>query len=667
MITIPEKVKQLLRQDGSSKKLRIHFPNGEREDITNDELNEDSFSFTESICSRDTLKFGLCEASIVEFETIGVGNIKGCEIEVSTEVFWDVDAVSYTTEVPLGNTDQITIEQELTDKHEKITLDIVMWTGNSVCSVVIREEYFANGALQCYERDYGLLVSFSSGNVSIDYECVNPEFYGQRMITVYVTQTQPVKAVTLTAPACVATYTIPYGKFRVDTCPRQSDMSRRKVTAYVKEFTFEKMSSLEFGKRATIKSQHATRKYYDYDLFKFIAINYFNGKENFLKKTLLETRNFGVGGLQNRLNSECYWQVTSKCKTYIIRNEKELKSLYYIDNDYVKRGVVPYIKSELEKIVDKWSENYFSGYYDKRYPINDALQYVYPWISDDGPYGGISINDDRNYIYMYPYGYESDLSLEQTRIFLPYMFTVTLFSNGYEQESYSYNLSDSPELYLVDTSDWKEFIVIEKGDFINKHIDFRKITESYIELMGMFGKVGRNGEFDFISLKQQIGLYPSETLYPADDLYPIATETLLTQSMYKPPAWHEDVYTRLYSKVTCTYKDSETEEDTYAEHIIVEVEDGEEDKYQTYDISDNYLIKENTFTEAEMAEILMTLAANIYRVTYMPADINLRGLPYLEAGDVIQVQTEDETFETIVLRRTLTGIQSLSDNFESNG
>lgn len=553
MLNIPEEVKQLFRQGSAKKNLRIHFPNGEREDITNSNLVADSFSFTESICSEDTLKFGLCEASMVEFETFNIGNIKGCTIEITLEVL-----------------------------------------------------------------------------------------NGQEW------------------------YSIPIGTYVIDSCEKQSNMTRRSVKAYSKEFTFEKMSSLEFGKRATIKSQHATRKYYDYDLFKFIAINYFNGKEDFLSKALVETVNFGVSGTNNQLQSGYSWQITSNCKSYIIQSEDELKALYYINNDYNKSGVVSELKKELYDIVEQWANLYFTGYYHTDYYIREAIKYAYPWISDTSPYGGISIDDDSNYIYMYPYGYEADLEYGYARIWLPYSFQVTLRLDGYEKESYSFKLAENPEIYLVDTSEWKEFLITEKGDFVNKRIDFREITEAYIELMGLFGKNGRNGEFDFISLNSTIGLYPSETLYPSDNLYPTGTDILLTKSMYKT-AWYDDEYTRLYSKVICTYKDSETEEDTYAEHIIVEVEEGEEDKYQTYDISDNYLIKENTFTEAQIAEILATLASNIDRVRYMPAEVDLRGLPYLEAGDVVRVLTTDGGFETIILRRTLTGIQALSDNFESRG
>lgn len=91
MINISEEVKQLLKSDSTRKRIRIHFPNGDRADITDENLVEESVSFTESICSQG-FRFGLCETPRIEFETIGIENIKGkrieCSIEIETSEGW---------------------------------------------------------------------------------------------------------------------------------------------------------------------------------------------------------------------------------------------------------------------------------------------------------------------------------------------------------------------------------------------------------------------------------------------------------------------------------------------------------------------------------------------------------------------------------------------------
>lgn len=92
MLNLPEAVKTLFCTDGVHKNFRAHFPNSEMADITNDQVVSESVRFTESICSQSSLKFGLTEASMIEFETVGVGNMRGMLIECSMEI--DVSSLS---------------------------------------------------------------------------------------------------------------------------------------------------------------------------------------------------------------------------------------------------------------------------------------------------------------------------------------------------------------------------------------------------------------------------------------------------------------------------------------------------------------------------------------------------------------------------------------------
>ena len=86
MLNIPDSVKALFKQDGVHKNFRAHFPNGELPDITNDNIVKESVNFTESICSQDVFKFGLSEASVIEIETVGVGNMYGMAMECGIEI-----------------------------------------------------------------------------------------------------------------------------------------------------------------------------------------------------------------------------------------------------------------------------------------------------------------------------------------------------------------------------------------------------------------------------------------------------------------------------------------------------------------------------------------------------------------------------------------------------
>ena len=86
MLTIPSTVQALFKTDGVYKNFRVHFPNGEFPDITNDNVVQESVKFTESLCSQSTFKFGLAEASVLEFQTVGIGNMYGMTIEAGIEI-----------------------------------------------------------------------------------------------------------------------------------------------------------------------------------------------------------------------------------------------------------------------------------------------------------------------------------------------------------------------------------------------------------------------------------------------------------------------------------------------------------------------------------------------------------------------------------------------------
>lgn len=140
MLTIPEEIKELFHQDHCYKNIRIHFPNKERADICNDLIVKDSVSFKESLCSQNTLKFGLCEASVFECETVGVGNIKGAKIEVYCEIEcpstvsgaeWKVDLQKYVYPVPYG----IFVVDSCQRQADMIHRKIVAYGGTNILSV----------------------------------------------------------------------------------------------------------------------------------------------------------------------------------------------------------------------------------------------------------------------------------------------------------------------------------------------------------------------------------------------------------------------------------------------------------------------------------------------------------------------------------------------------
>ena len=86
MLNVPDAIKALYKTDGIWKNVLARFPNGDYGDIRNDRIVRESLKLTESACSEEVFRFGGCERSVIEFETVGVDNIRGkimdCYIEI---------------------------------------------------------------------------------------------------------------------------------------------------------------------------------------------------------------------------------------------------------------------------------------------------------------------------------------------------------------------------------------------------------------------------------------------------------------------------------------------------------------------------------------------------------------------------------------------------------
>lgn len=185
------------------------------------------------------------------------------------------------------------------------------------------------------------------------------------------------------------------------------------------------------------------------------------------------------------------------------------------------------------------------------------------------------------------------------------------------------------------------------------------VITSICEINGCFGHIGRNGQFQWIYLKQDIeGLYPGNNLYPADNLFP-----------------REPGSTRIGADgtyISCTYEDFTTGSITklqirQEENDIGATSPGGEitDTDNCYIIEDNFLVYGKGTEELEqIAENIMT---KIKKVVYRPFEADCKGNLCLEVGDAVRLVTKYEIIETYILQRTLKGIQALRDAFSAEG
>lgn len=85
MLEYPKEIHDLFKRHDVHKNFRAVFTDDRLPDITNKDVISESVKFSESLCSRDSMKFGLCEASTLEFETVNIPNFQGACIQAYIE------------------------------------------------------------------------------------------------------------------------------------------------------------------------------------------------------------------------------------------------------------------------------------------------------------------------------------------------------------------------------------------------------------------------------------------------------------------------------------------------------------------------------------------------------------------------------------------------------
>lgn len=327
MVTIPQEAKDALRRDSVKKELVIHFPNKEYPDIRNANLIEETSDFTESICSRDHIIFGLCESSSFNFEAFDIDDIEGCEIESRINV--DIDDVkeardktivtNWATGATIGETvillcrdsyenPKLSKEGNTDEEHENISyyylddLDTLYLKNLKQIKITIdsnREEQRAYDSIYLLSSGYNTLEN--KYRIDSDYYRDNPSPTAQEIVntrTNHVTYTLYANEITddfkfsairlgnryydkLTLNVKVeieySKWPFLYGLFRVDTCTMKKDNPRiRRVKCYnMNAQPMSAFSNIEYAKMNTpVQSQTAFE--FDYAKSALASIPRFN-------------------------------------------------------------------------------------------------------------------------------------------------------------------------------------------------------------------------------------------------------------------------------------------------------------------------------------------------------------------------------------------------------
>lgn len=583
MLNMPSSVIALFKQDGVHKNFRVHFPNGELPDLTNDNIVQESVKFTESVCSQDVFKFGLTEASTIEFETVGVANMYGMTIECSCEI--DCSSLSAA---------------------DKATIAAGTWEGT--------------------------------------WDSVNEVF------------------------------AVPYGTFRVESCPRDHQaMTHRKVTAYTDNMTepnpfeTEKCAALGFvnsydPQMQALVYEQILRKSPD----KLTDLGYTAATATMTKHPSQQDfmSNTFTAKDANGNDITCAFHLTGKWDVIDWHGVGLVTKYRLFSADF--NGQAYNDEADFQILADALGDAGVdaaqSGYASLADLVKaNAPKSLRPFVAYGYPGNNgasIDLNSNVYFAYLndgevfYPYrevnknrGYSYSTVWVVTRVAIwannlsvgsvsKTEATITYYEPATQDDSFPLNFEPTNE-ERIQTSSGKKMMYTFSEAFAAE-----EIAQGFLELTAQFATASRTGGNKIISIDNTspVSIIPGEYSQMWFDEYDV-----------------ESIGTIRYS-----YTDEAGEEQ------IVDYVFGS--GASVYDMTDNAVLK--LMEGADPATIEAMLDASfipyIGAVNFVPIDLALKGLPYIEAGDALSVTAQDGTIcNSFALRHEISGIQALAAQIDS--
>lgn len=657
MISIPDEIKQIIKDDSSLINWRVTFPDGDYSDITNEQIKSDSMTFTESICSGDSLTLGLMESPTFEFTAHNIPNIKNSKIQVFCEIYCDntvagavykADLDSYVYQIPIGlftvssSPKDTDMEFRKVSAYASVIDDSVALTADYMGALNIPWDK-QDIPVRIHCNDFNKLVLYDPGTITTAAE---PE-------TITVNDIKATGEVTITGTI---------DRFRIhrdtseDKTPYDWDQTLendqlRKYFNYFKiEGNLQEYLSMAFSALneiiesiVNIDSTLNREYFYNYFMELITPIKVIDLPQSYVKQTDNYTSgSFSGGKLFGAYNNN---------SIYDLRTRRILG--IYSNNGCVFNTAM--LRSE--KLTNAQDVFYRAS------TLNEVIIPI-----------SVQLNVEVNYFGTHNFTIEWDLSsgiIVKTKSIV---------------DEYSY--SDDADLFRIDypreiqNKVQRKVLTINASDVIVSHenksrkeylanieevqkIQIRDVMASYAELQGKLGRINRYGQFEMVNLSGSTGLTPSATLVPSTTLYPGGANAGTVFPINYISCWYDDIRPKQIGRITCTFLDAEN--DGNPADLVFDLVDNLTSDYKTYNISGNYILDNCILTRADVESMLATMGANLSDVKYTCCDIQMLARPEIECGDFIQFITpEGQALQTIIFRRSIHGTQLLKDNIEVN-
>lgn len=603
MIQIPEEIKNLIETDGTRKNIRIVFEDGWLLDLTNKNIVQNSVVFTESLCSQDKLKFGLCEASTFSCTVSGVYQISGQRIIVYNEIICDSSVQDSVYKQDLGEYVYPICMGHFTVSSCKRVSDLpelrsIVAYGDSIT---------ANDKSLPDFQNWKVNTPAASNATSIEYgfnklkeELQNIPFIGSQYLLEYL---EPVESFDL-----------------LDPTPEEEGRQGRVDYNVAIEF----INAIE----------HVSK--YQSGSMNYPSIFDFNNKDRIYRSSYQIATTSFVNVIKNLINNG----------HYIVSGSMEALDWVYDVAFVAERKINDSIYKQSYKI--KKNQNYYCYFPIGNSSSESNCSRAYLRIPQKVIITEITYDTTGSPVYSitnYDLGGSLNSIIYRT-------ITETL-------PAVKINI-DTPITY----NNVNYYVA---SDETKNNINLYSILNGYLEIQGKFGKYNRGGEWEFVSLASLDALFPKNTIVPTNDTYPIDPEKYLpvSKDTYKSVEY-ETYKTHKYGYVRVTYLATDNEKYSITVECdsrydnVYDMTDNYVLLSRVYTAAE---VKEliTTVFYPRIKDIEFKPAnVKIKGSPHLEAGDIIRAVVDGEA-------LENSVIETYALRRTMSGEQYLVDTIESKG
>lgn len=622
--------------------------------IDNNNLVSESVNIDERMCSGDTIKFGLCEGSSLEFQYFGLENITGRRLQA----FVDVQYPDYSDVTELNANSRITTGLYMSAEYVFTSWGHYRVIGTN--SHLLDVWQIGQGTMH-----YVNFTTDSDGNKVVEFDV---DLKNITKIRIRASQTGTTAKVQKFDNG--GWHPIPLGFFTVENCSRQASTGIIKATCY------NKLQSAYLDAKAneTIAELVEQGEYGYTDMVSLYTL-----LKNLLQKYSIDQSSYGY--IEPQLSD---YQGSNLTAIRTCDDNGNWTSyyiyLYMIDigfnlsaDDFYKFEI---FSSTLKNHAKDYVWPSYKYYKTKKGNTIYTLEQLANTDYTDGwdLCGSISLRkkvDINTNFFRIKGGSANSISNEysecyQISISLPVYATRATsapsivpsvwrsyfdqnWGNDYEfVKILQKNLSNAEKIRITKAE------VESFGD-----VTLRELQSAAYETVCQFGQLSRTTDlFSGVELNHS-RLYPAESLYPANGLYPGGAALSANKSMYSQ-LWADEGNVHKWRYLIITYKglDENNNEADFTLQRTVNA-DGTDD----YNMSDNWLFRNLIWTAADVGDYADAMVAKMQDVTWFPFEMWCAGLPYLETGDEIEVPLGENSYTSYILQRQLKGIQNLQDTY----